>query len=125
MEQKVQVVRKEALADTAQTAGMTRKEAFTSEQVWTGIAHTAPGITSGWHHHGEYNSYIYLISGRARLESGPGGRDVIDGGPGDFVYVPAHTIHREGNPGPKEQVLVVFRVGEGEAVFNVDGPEGS
>ena len=125
MEQKVQVVRKEALTDTAQTAGMTRKEAFASEQAWTGIAHTAPGITSGWHHHGEYNSYIYLISGRARLESGPGGRDVIDGGPGDFVYVPAYTIHREGNPGPEEQVLVVFRVGEGEPVFNVDGPEGS
>ena len=125
MDQRVQVVRKEALADTTQTAGMTRKEAFTSEQVWTGIAHTAPGITSDWHHHGEYNSYIYLISGRARLESGPGGRDVIDGGPGDFVHVPAYTIHREGNPGPEEQVLVVFRVGEGEPVFNVDGPEGS
>lgn len=125
MENKIQVVRKEALADTARTPGMTRKEAFASEQVWTGIVHTAPGMTSGWHHHGKYNSYVYLISGRSRLESGPGGGDVVEAEAGGFSFVPAHTIHREGNPGSETQVVVVFRVGVGEPVFNVDGPEGS
>ena len=82
-------------------------------------------MVSGWHHHGDYESHIYVVSGALRMESGPGGQDVVDAGPGDFVFVPPHTVHREGNPTSAEGTVIVVRAGRGEAVFNVDGPDDS
>jgi uncharacterized RmlC-like cupin family protein len=120
---KPEVVRKEALASTPQTPGLIRRQAFASEGVWAGEATTEPGQVSGWHHHGDHSTYLYVISGRARLESGFQGHDVVDAGPGDFVKIPSHTIHRESNPGKEVQRLVVFRLGSGPVVVNVDGPE--
>ncbi len=58
-----------------------------------------------------------------KRESGPGGRDVVEAGPGDFVVVPAHTVHREGSPASDETAVIVVRAGSGEAVFDVDGPD--
>ncbi len=52
-----------------------------------------------------------------------GGRDVVDAQVGDFVFVPPHTVHREGNPTSGESALVVVRAGSGEPVVNVDGPD--
>ncbi|MGH9153855.1 MAG: hypothetical protein ACRD03_15975 [Acidimicrobiales bacterium] len=40
-----------------------------------------------------------------------------------FMHVPAHAVHREGNPSNRVADLVVFRVGSGDIVVNVDGPE--
>ena len=77
----------------------------------------------GRHHHGDYESHIYVVSGRLRMESGPGGQDILDAEPGDFVFVPPYTVHREGNPTSGEATVIVVRAGSGEAVFNVDGPE--
>ena len=57
-----------------------------------------------------------------RVESGPGGKDVVDAHAGDFVFVPPHVVHREGNPTSDEGSVIVVRAGHGEAVFNVDGP---
>jgi uncharacterized RmlC-like cupin family protein len=68
-------------------------------------------------------SYIFVVSGALRMESGPGGQDVVDREPGDFVFVPPHTVHREGNPTPVEAAVIVVRAGSGEAVVNVDGPD--
>lgn len=51
---------------TGQTSGMVREEAFHSDQAWAGVAHNAPKAFSGWHHHGEYESVIYVLSGRVR-----------------------------------------------------------
>jgi mannose-6-phosphate isomerase-like protein (cupin superfamily) len=42
---------------------------------------------------------------------------------GDFFVVPPHTVHREGNPGSEEQVLVRVRVGSGPTVINVERPD--
>jgi uncharacterized RmlC-like cupin family protein len=80
-------------------------------------------MVSGWHHHGDNESHIYVVSGGMRMESGPGGADVVDAEPGDFVFVPAHTVHREGNPTQEDATLIVVRAGSGPAVFNVDGPD--
>ena len=46
----------------------------------------------------------------------------VPGGPGDFVLIPKGVVHREGNPGTKPNEAIVFRVGEGEVLVNVDGP---
>jgi uncharacterized RmlC-like cupin family protein len=79
-------------------------------------------MVSGWHHHGDHETSIYVVSGTMRMESGPGGESVVDATAGDFLHVPKGAIHREGNPGDSESHLVVVRAGRGETVVNVDGP---
>src|SRR6266508_137475 len=83
----------------AQTPGMVRQEAIATAGMWAGLARTDPGVVSGWHHHGDYESAIYVLSGALRMEFGAGGAEVLDAGPGDFVYVARGAIHRESNPG--------------------------
>ena len=104
------------------TPGMTREQAIGTKTMWGGFVRTDAGMVSGWHHHGEYETSIFVLSGTLRMESGPGGDEVLVAAPGDFVYVPAHAIHREGNPSDQESTLVVVRAGTGDPVINVDGP---
>jgi uncharacterized RmlC-like cupin family protein len=106
------------------TLGMEREEAVSTDGMWAGFVRTDAGATTAWHHHGDYESTIFVASGQCRLESGPGGRETVDAGPGDFVYVPPWAIHREHNPGGEESHLIVFRAGSGPAVINVEGPAG-
>ena len=106
-----------------QTPGMIREEAIAGGNVWVGLVRTEPGMVSGWHHHNDHETYFYVLSGKARLEFGPGGKDVVEGAPGDWMHVPRETIHRESNPSTEEAQLALVRVGTGEVVVNVDGPE--
>lgn len=104
------------------TPGMAREEAIAEAGLWSGLVVTEPGMTSGWHHHGDHTTSIYVASGTVRLESGADGATVVDAGPGDFVLVPAHVVHREANPGTSASELVITRSGRGPVVVNVDGP---
>jgi uncharacterized RmlC-like cupin family protein len=88
--------------------------------MWAGFVRTDAMMVSGWHHHGEYETSIYFISGALRMECGPGGAEVVEAAAGDLVYVPAQAIHREGNPLDEESTLVVVRAGTGDPVINVD-----
>ncbi len=104
---------------------MARREAFADEAVWMGTVHTESGILTGWHHHGAWETYVYIVEGRGRLEYGPEGSVALEGDAGDFMYIPAGAIHREGSAaGSKGVDAVLVRVGSGEIVVNVDGPEG-
>jgi uncharacterized RmlC-like cupin family protein len=102
---------------------MIREEALSTGSVWAGFVRTEPGMASGWHHHAEYDSVIYVISGRLRMEFGRGGLDMEDAGVGDFIHVPKGAVHRESNPLDQEATLIVVRAGTGEPVVNVEGPE--
>lgn len=113
------------MKEAAPTPGIARREAFASEGVWAGLATTEPGMVSGWHHHGDHTTYVYVTTGRFRLESGAGGKDVIEGGPGDFVRIPARTVHRESNPTEEEALAIIVRVGTGPVVVNIEGPDSS
>jgi uncharacterized RmlC-like cupin family protein len=104
------------------TAGLSREEAVSTEKMWAGYAKTDPGMVSGWHHHGEYESAIYVLWGVLRMEFGSDGTETFDAGPGDFVFVPAGAIHRESNPSDEPTDIVVVRAGSGPSVVNVDGP---
>lgn len=104
------------------TPGLTRERAFASDGMWAGLAATEPHVTTAWHHHGEHETVIYVVSGALRIECGPAGAHVVDGGPGDFVRVPQGAIHRESNPTDVANELVVVRVGTGPPTVNVDGP---
>lgn len=105
------------------TPGMVREQAVATDEMWAGFVTTEAGMVSGWHHHGEHQTAIYVLSGSMRMEFGPGGEQVLDAGPGDFLYVPPHVVHREGNPSEEPGTAVVVRSGKGEVVTNVEGPD--
>jgi uncharacterized RmlC-like cupin family protein len=54
----------------------------------------------------------------------PGPVTVFDAVAGDFVHVPAHTVHRESNPTDRPSVAVIARAGGGVPTVNVDPPLG-
>lgn len=117
-----QVVGAEELRPADPTPGMTRRVGLQAEGMWSGTVDTEPGATSGWHHHGDHDTTLYVVSGQLRLESGPGGDHVVEAGPGDFIHVPAHAVHRESNPGDETSQAVIVRCGTGTPTTNVDGP---
>ena len=104
------------------TPGMTREQAVRTEGMWAGFVRTDAGMVSGWHHHGSYESSIYVLTGALRMEWGANGEESFDAGPGDFVFVGKHLVHRESNPSSAPSTIVVVRAGKGEPVVNVDGP---
>jgi len=107
------------------TPGMVREEAVAAEGIWSGFVRTASGAVSGWHHHGANESAVYVLAGAMRIESGPGGQEVVDLGPDDFCYIPPGIVHRESNPADVESNVVVVRAGSGPPTTNVRGPERS
>lgn len=100
--------------DTAQTTGMRRLEAISgktvgAEKLWMGETHVSPGTNSGDHHHGEAETAIYVVSGHPRFVFLDDGEEVVlETGPGDYVFVPPFTPHREENPSPDEPAIVVI-----------------
>jgi uncharacterized RmlC-like cupin family protein len=104
------------------TPGMIREQAIRTDGMWAGYVRTEAHATSGWHHHGDHDTAIYVLNGTLRLESGPGGQDLVEARPGDFVHVPKGVVHRESNPDDTESQIVVVRAGSGPPTINVDGP---
>jgi uncharacterized RmlC-like cupin family protein len=108
--------------DGPATAGMHRLQALAEDGLWLGTLDTEPGVLTGWHHHGAYESYIYVIRGSARFDTWVDGEIVRQEAPaGSFVLVPRHAIHREGSMSADGVEAVLMRVGTGDVVFNVDG----
>jgi quercetin dioxygenase-like cupin family protein len=118
---KIQALPMNDLTETPSSPGISRHLAFKGEDYLVVRARSAPGTTSGWHHHGEYDVYGYLVSGSARFESQDGKDDAISLRPGDFFHVPHHTVHREINPSSNERnEFVLFLRGTGPMVINLD-----
>jgi uncharacterized RmlC-like cupin family protein len=101
------------------TPGMQRARAFDRPPLWAGRVETAPGAASGWHHHDANETSLYVVSGVLRLEF-EGGEGYVDATAGDFVHVPAFTVHRESNPGDEPSVAVIARAGGTVPTVNVD-----
>jgi quercetin dioxygenase-like cupin family protein len=119
----IQVLRSGALPEGAPTPGITRQRAFEGEGVTIVRSRANPGVASGWHSHGDYYVYGYVVSGTALLESGPAGRNQVSAGAGDFIAVPPHTVHRKINPSATEKLeVILFLRGAGPMVFNEEGP---
>lgn len=104
------------------TPGKVREQAIAVEGLWSGIVRTEPGASSDWHHHGEHETSVYVVEGSVHLEFGPGGGQAVDAGPGDFVHIPKHLVHRERNVGTVASREVITRSGTGPLTVNVDGP---
>ena len=45
-----------------------REEAVSVDGMWAGFVRAEAGSTSDWHHHGEYETSIYVIAGRFLME---------------------------------------------------------
>ncbi len=107
------------------TPGMVREQAIAVENLWAGLVKTEAHMTSGWHHHGDHDTAVYVVEGGLRMEFGPDGREVIQAGPGDFIHIPRWAIHREGNPADRQSEIIVVRAGTGPPTINVAGPQSS
>jgi mannose-6-phosphate isomerase-like protein (cupin superfamily) len=100
---------------------MQREQAFAGDDRWVGFVSAEPGAWSGWHHHGETDTYFYVMSGAVEFEYGTEGATVAVNA-GDFCHVPKGLVHRERpRPGPRAE-LVLVRIGNGPTVVNVEGP---
>lgn len=121
MSEPIRVFRMEDLEPADPTPGMFRTRAFELPTLWAGRVETAPGSVSGWHHHDKNESSLYIVSGVMRLEF-EGGEGYLDATAGDFVHVPAFTVHRESNPTDEPAVAVIARAGGGIPTVNVDPP---
>ncbi|HLN76225.1 MAG TPA: cupin domain-containing protein [Nocardioidaceae bacterium] len=121
-EQPVRLVKPAGRTPGGPTPGMIREQAVATGRMWAGTVTTDAGMVSGWHHHGDHETTIYVLTGLMRMEFGPEGAESLEAGPGDFLYVPPHVIHRESNPSGETGTAIVVRAGTGEVVTNVDGP---
>jgi uncharacterized RmlC-like cupin family protein len=120
----IRIIRAADLVAADPTPGMDRERAFeVAGKLWAGRVTTAPGAVSGWHHHDANDSSLYIVSGVMRFEF-DGYDDYVDAEPGDFVHVPAFTVHRESNPLDVPSLAVIARAGRGIPTVNVDAPVG-
>jgi uncharacterized RmlC-like cupin family protein len=96
-----------------------------AEKIWLGRVELGPGLVSAVHHHGEAESGIYIIAGRARFYAGDDLSVSQDATAGDFVWVPPHVVHVEQNLSPDEPVLMaVARSTQDTLTFNLPTPAG-
>ncbi len=123
----VRIVRSIALdTNTPQTPGMHRAAAITYERmgasgIWAGTVDILPDAKTGPHHHGELESVIYVLRGRARMRWGEQLEFTDEAGPGDFIFVPPWVPHQEANARPDEPLsCVVVRSGREPIVVNLD-----
>ncbi|MGO8978300.1 MAG: cupin domain-containing protein [Streptosporangiaceae bacterium] len=114
---------------TAQTSGMRRAAAISgdltgAQSLWMGRTVLPPAMSSGDHHHGESETGIYVASGNPVFvfrDPASGELVRLEPKPGDYVWVPPHVPHREENPSPDEEAVVVIARSTQEAiVVNVD-----
>ena len=125
----VRVIRPhERSSATEQSMGIKREAAVSAEttgarSLWMGLASTPPGATSAWHHHGDCETGIYVVSGHARFSWGPNGVESAEVGPGDFLSVGPHAVHREEALGDEPFVMVVARGCTGILSVDVEGPQ--
>lgn len=114
--------------NTPQTPGMSRAAAIThantgASKLWAGTVVVQPNAKTGAHHHGEVETVIYVIRGRARMRWGDKLQFVDEAGPGDFIYVPPYVLHQEINARRDEPVeAVIVRSGQDPVVVNLDIP---
>ena len=112
-------------ADTGQTPGMSRRAAVSagtvgSERVLMGQNTVSPRTASGNHHHGDSETAIYVVSGHPVFVFAEDGREVrLTPEPGDYVFVPPFTPHREENPDDEEAVVVIARSSQEAIVVNL------
>jgi uncharacterized RmlC-like cupin family protein len=97
-----------------QNVDMERSIAISADTVgsvglYSSVVTTAPGARTRIHHHGDCETSIWIVSGRARYTFGPTGvEETMEAEAGDFVYIPAGEIHVEENASSSKPLVVVI-----------------
>ena len=121
----LRLIRENSLsAATAQTGGMIRSAAISGDltgasALWMGRTVVLPGTSSGDHHHGDSETGIYVVSGHPVFvfrDPDSGSLVRLEAAPGDYVWVPPHVPHREENPSPDTEAVVVIARSTQEAI---------
>lgn len=122
----IRVVRSaERSTDTPQTPGLLREVAFDGRnpdgKVLSGfVSMVLPGAATAAHHHGDQETILYLLTGRARFRRGPRPEHVTEAGVGDSVVIPAEIVHQEINASAEEDTSwVVVRSHPDPIVVNL------
>src|SRR5205807_8445186 len=92
---RIEVVRGSELGAGDSTEGIVRKKAFESETAMVSQSKVAPGVVSGWHHHGTRQLCGFIGSGRLELEYFLRRQEIADLNVGDFVHITAARVHRD------------------------------
>lgn len=123
----VRVIRAGELdTNTPQTPGMNRAAAINfaragAQKLWAGTVTIHPDAKTGAHHHGELESVIYVVRGKARMRWGERLEYVAEAGPGDFIFVPPYVPHQEINASTDEPLeCVLVRSDQEAVVVNLD-----
>ena len=113
--------------DTApMTPGMDRSMAIDfarvgARKIWAGTVTIHADAKTGAHHHGQLESVIYVVRGRARMRWGERLEFTAEAGPGDFIFVPPFVPHQEINASADETLECVLVRSDSEAVVvNLD-----
>jgi uncharacterized RmlC-like cupin family protein len=112
--------------NTPQTPGMSRAAAINfarvgAQKIWAGAVTIHANAKTGAHHHGDLESVIYVLKGRARMRWGEHLEYVAEAGPGDFIFVPPYVPHQEINASSDESLeCVLVRSGKDPVVVNLD-----
>jgi len=112
--------------NTAQTPGMSRAAAITraragAEKIWAGTVTIHANAKTGAHHHGDLESIIYVVRGRARMRWGDHLEFTAEAGPGDFIFVPPYVPHQEINASSDAPLeCVVVRSGQEPIIVNLE-----
>jgi uncharacterized RmlC-like cupin family protein len=115
----------ERSTDTPQTPGLLREVAFDGRnpdaKVLSGfVSMVRPGAATAAHHHGDQETILYVLTGRARFRWGPTLENVTEAGVGDFVFIPAEIVHQEINASAEEETSwVVVRSNPDPIVVNL------
>jgi uncharacterized RmlC-like cupin family protein len=113
-------------SNTAQTPGMSRATAINraragAEKLWAGTVTIHANAKTGAHHHGDLESVIFVVKGRARMRWGERLEYTAEAGPGDFIYIPPYVPHQEINASRDETLeCVIVRSGQEPVVVNLD-----
>ena len=92
-------------------------------KLWAGTVTIQPDARTGPHHHGELESVIYVVCGKARMRWGERLEYYAEAGPGDFIFVPPYVPHQEINASPEEPLrCVLIRSDQQPIVVNLDMP---
>ena len=66
-----------------------------------------PGGMAKAHIHLGFESAIYILQGRVEMRYGPGLRESVINGPGEFIYIPANVPHQPRNLSDTEPAIAI------------------
>ncbi len=121
------VAREDLVGNPGQNADMERviavsRDTVGSQNLYSSIVRTGPNGRTEIHHHGECETSIYILSGRARFYAGENLADIVEANEGDFIFVPAYEVHVEENAsGTEDLVVLLSRNCPGPVVHYVEG----